>query len=108
MVLKGMFVTNGDVWKAIVCSLTIWFSGGVWKTASCSPAIWYSSGVCEKTGIPLTSSTICGVMLLKINVSCLVCTEVLCAITAAEETGPSTVDLHNSFVGAVVIIDPPS
>ncbi|CAH1412426.1 unnamed protein product [Lactuca virosa] len=73
----------------------------------CSPTIWYNGGVYEKTGMPLTLSTVGGVVLIEITVSCGVCMEVLCVITAAEEIGPSAVGLHISFVGAVVIVEPP-
>ena len=54
VVLKGMFVVNGDVWKNIVCSLVIWFSGGA----------------VEITGTPLTLPGIGGVVLLEIVFSC--------------------------------------
>ncbi|CAI9290188.1 unnamed protein product [Lactuca saligna] len=71
MLIKGVFVTNEGVWKAIVCSLTIWLSGGI----------------CEITSTPLTLH--------------------FCAIATAEDVCPSSVGLHNAFVGAVAVIELP-
>ncbi|CAH1444378.1 unnamed protein product [Lactuca virosa] len=88
VVFKGIFFTNG----------------GVWKTIGCSLAIWCNIGVCEITDMLLMLSIVGGVVLLEITVSYGICVEELCAITAVEEIGSSVVGLHNSFVGAVVIV----
>lgn len=107
VVLKGMFFTNGGVWKAIFCSLTIWFSGGVWKNVGCSPTILYSGDVYKMTGMPLMLSSIGCAILLEITVSCGVCMEAFCAIMVVKKSGPSAVGLHNLFVRAVVIVESP-
>ncbi|CAH1447137.1 unnamed protein product [Lactuca virosa] len=85
-----MFVTNGDVWKTVVCSLVIWFSGGA----------------CGITSTPLMLSTVGGVVLLEIVVSFWVCAEAFYVNTAEEDVGPSAIDLHNSLIGALVIVEP--
>ena len=102
-----MFATNGGVWKAIVCYLTIWFSDGVWKVIVCSITIWFSGDVCEIIDMPLTLCTVVDMVLLEITISCGVCMEALCAIMAAEDVGPSAVSPCNSFVGVVVIVKLP-
>ncbi|CAH1440523.1 unnamed protein product [Lactuca virosa] len=91
VVLKGMFVTNGGVWKAIFCSLTVYFSGSV----------------CEKTNMPMSLSTVGGVVLPEITANCCAFMEALCSNAVAEDVGPSTVSLRDSFIGSVVIVETP-
>lgn len=57
VVLKGMFVTNGGVWKAFDFSLATLFSGGV----------------CEIVGMLMTLSTIGGAVQPGITISYSVC-----------------------------------
>ncbi|CAH1414145.1 unnamed protein product [Lactuca virosa] len=82
-----MFVTNGGVWKTDVCSLVICFNGGA----------------CGRTDMPLTLSTIGGVVLLEIVVSCWFCMDSFCVNTVAEDIDPSAIGLHDLLIGAVVI-----
>lgn len=56
--------------------------------------------------MPPTFSTIGGGVMIDITVNCGVCIWVLCVITVAEEAVPSTVNLCNLFVGAVVTVEP--
>ncbi|CAH1425440.1 unnamed protein product [Lactuca virosa] len=85
-----MFVTNDDVWKTIVCSLVIWFSGGA----------------CEITDTPLTLTIVIDAVLLDIVVTCWVCAETFCVNTTADNVGPLVIGLHNPLIGAIVIVEP--
>ncbi|CAH1426383.1 unnamed protein product [Lactuca virosa] len=105
--MNRWFDVNGECCEVFVENGILVAKEDVWKVSIFSPVILLNGGAFGKVSILPALSTVGGVVLLKIFVSCWLCDEEFCSDAVAEGVDPSMNGLHISLIRAVVIVEPP-